>query len=363
MQDCPADLAIARRVLAGEPTGYAELYDRYATPLYAYCHSMLLDQERAVSALAVTFMIAVCRLGELRDADRLRPWLYALARNECRSRTDGRAGSDPSGLASSAAGGAGDAEQARDGGQRSGSSRGEDGESPSAAELSQAEIAVAAMCWLSLDDRDVIELCLRHHLIGPDLNDVLGLPTGRTYAAVTRACARLRRALGTLMVARWGREDCPDLEGMLVGWDGRPTVLMRQRVRRHIGCCDTCRTREERAVPSEALVGLLAAAARPTPPAGLRDDVLRLLAEIASAATEGDLIADLVAHRVGSLGSSGFPVSPRRGIWRTGRRLRRLPPRGRGLARSGWPVVISELVGEGSHLLQVAGDICQLHRL
>ena len=171
------------------------------------------------------------------------------------------------------------------------------------------------------------QLCLRHHLIGPDLNDVLGLPTGRTYAAVTRACARLRRALGTLMVARWGREDCPDLEGMLVGWDGRPTVLMRQRVRRHIGCCDTCRTREERAVPSEALVGLLAAAARPTPPAGLRDDALRLLAEIASAATEGDLIADLVAHRVGSLGSSGFPVSPRRGIWRTGRRLRRLSQR------------------------------------
>src|SRR5215467_14638918 len=89
MQDRPADVVIAGGVLAGEPTGYAELYDRYATPLYAYCHSILLDQQRAVNALAVTFMIAVCRLGELRDADRLRPWLYALARHECRCRADG----------------------------------------------------------------------------------------------------------------------------------------------------------------------------------------------------------------------------------------------------------------------------------
>ncbi len=319
MQDCPADVAIARRVLAGEPTGYAQLYDRYATPLYAYCHSMLLDQERAVGALGVTFMIAVCRLGELREAGRLRPWLYALARNECRCRADGRAGSGPAGLASAAAGDVGDAEQAR-GGQSSQSLRGEDGEPLSVAELSHAGIAAAAMRWLSLDDRDVVGLYLQHHFIGPDLNDVLGLSAGRAHAAVTRACARLRLALGTLLVARLGRENCPDLDGMLAGWDGRPTALMRQRVRRHIGCCGTCRTREEREVPSEALAGLLDAAAQPAPPPGLRDDVLRLLAEVALAATEGDLIADLVAHRAGSFGSSGFPAPPRRGIWRTGRR-------------------------------------------
>lgn len=317
MQDGPADAAIARRVLAGEPTGYAELYDRYATPLYAYCHSMLPDRERALGAVGVTFMIAVCRLGELRDADRLRPWLYALARNECRGRADGRAGSGPADLAGLAA--AGDAEPSRERGQSSEPAREEDGEPP-AAELSQAGIAAAAMRWLSLDDRDVIELCLRHHLSGPDLNDVLGMPAGRAQAAVTRARTRLRRALGTLLVARWGREDCPDLDGMLAGWDGRPTGLMRQRVRRHIGSCDTCRSREEHEVPSEALAGLLAAVAQPAPPPGLRDDVLRLLAEIAPAATKGDLIADLVAHRAGSFGSSGFPAPPRRGIWRTGRR-------------------------------------------
>jgi len=97
MQDGPADAATARQVLAGEPTGYAGLYDRYATPLYAYCHSMLLDQERALTALSLTLMIAVCRLGELRDADRLRPWLYALARTECRGRADGRADPGPAG--------------------------------------------------------------------------------------------------------------------------------------------------------------------------------------------------------------------------------------------------------------------------
>ena len=86
MQDAVADAAIARRVLAREPAGYADLYDRYSAPLYAFCYTMLGDRERAAVALGMTFMIAVCRLDELRDPDRLRPWLYALARNECRCR-------------------------------------------------------------------------------------------------------------------------------------------------------------------------------------------------------------------------------------------------------------------------------------
>ena len=310
MQDAVADAAIARRVLAREPAGYADLYDRYAAPLYAYCYTMLGDRERAAAALGMTLMIAVCRLDELRDPDRLRPWLYALARNECRCRAHGRAGPGLAGFASAGAG------KVRDGGHGSEAPRAQEGEPLAAAELSHAAIVAAAMRGLSLDDREAVELCLRHHLAGLDLADVLGMPARRAHAVVTRASVRLRPVLGTLLVARWGREDCPDLAGMLVGWDGRPTAMLSRRVRRHIGYCDTCRARERRELPSGGLAGVLAETAQPAPPPGLRDEVLRELAVTPGAAAEGDLIVELVAHRAGSFGSSGFPPPPGRRSWR-----------------------------------------------
>ena len=310
MQDAVADAAIARRVLARDPAGYADLYDRHAAPLYAFCYTMLGDRERAAAALGMTLMVAVCRLGELRDPDRLRPWLYALARNECRCRAHGRAGPGLAGFASAGAG------RVRDGGHGSQAPRAQEGEPLAAAELSHAAIVAAAMRGLSLDDREAVELCLRHHLAGLDLADVLGMPARRAHAVVTRASVRLRPVLGTLLVARWGREDCPDLAGMLVGWDGQATAMLNRRVRRHIGYCDTCRARERRELPSGGLAGLLAETAQPAPPPGLRDEVLRELAVTAGAAAEGDLIVELVAHRAGSFGSSGFPPPPGRRSWR-----------------------------------------------
>ena len=78
MQD--RDLVAA--VVAGEPDGLAEAYDRYAVSLYTYCRSMLPRAE-AAEAVLDTFLIAVSRLDGLRDPDRLDAWLHAVARNEC----------------------------------------------------------------------------------------------------------------------------------------------------------------------------------------------------------------------------------------------------------------------------------------
>ena len=75
------------------PRGLADVYDRYADPLYKYCRSLLGDPADAADAVQDAFVIAASRLGGLRDAERLRAWLYAVARNEClrigRARKDG----------------------------------------------------------------------------------------------------------------------------------------------------------------------------------------------------------------------------------------------------------------------------------
>jgi DNA-directed RNA polymerase specialized sigma24 family protein len=80
------DRALVAAIMTGDPDGLAEAYDRYAVPLYTYCRFMLPDphpSEDAAGAVADTFLIAASRLSGLRDPDRLRSWLYAVARNEC----------------------------------------------------------------------------------------------------------------------------------------------------------------------------------------------------------------------------------------------------------------------------------------
>ena len=52
-------------------------------PLYAYCRSLLREPADAADAVQDTFLIAAAKLGGLKDPGKLRPWLYAVARNEC----------------------------------------------------------------------------------------------------------------------------------------------------------------------------------------------------------------------------------------------------------------------------------------
>ena len=47
---------------------------------------MLHDSADAAGALQNTFVIAATALGDLSEPSKLRPWLFALARNECRRR-------------------------------------------------------------------------------------------------------------------------------------------------------------------------------------------------------------------------------------------------------------------------------------
>src|SRR5215471_1595293 len=76
------DSEVVASIVAGDPEGLAEAYDRYADPLFKYCRTLLSDPADAADAVQDTFVIAASRLDGLRDPERLRPWLYSVARNE-----------------------------------------------------------------------------------------------------------------------------------------------------------------------------------------------------------------------------------------------------------------------------------------
>jgi len=83
------DAEIVATIAAGELDGLAAALDQYAVSLFEYCHS--LAPEAAVDAVHDTFIVAWCKVADLRDPGRLYSWLETVAGNECfrRTLTDG----------------------------------------------------------------------------------------------------------------------------------------------------------------------------------------------------------------------------------------------------------------------------------
>ena len=278
------DREIVAAIVAGEPAGLAAAYDSYAAVLYGYCRSMLHEPADAADAVQDTFVIAAAKLAGLRDPDRLRPWLYAVARNECHRKLRARArlaSLDEAGDMSDAA-----ADEPLADADRAG----------------LRELLTSALNGLNPGDREVIELSLRHDLTGADLAGALGVPLNQAHALASRARAQLERALGALLVARTGRRSCGDLDAILGGWDGQLTSLMRKRVSRHIESCQTCTERKRRELSPATLFSVLPLASLP---AGLRRQVLRLVADTSP---EARSYRHQVVHEAGEFGPSGFPV-------------------------------------------------------
>jgi RNA polymerase sigma factor (sigma-70 family) len=276
------DQEVVAAIVAGDPRGVAEAYDRYAMPLYSYCRSLLREPADAADAVQDTFLIATAKLDALRDPGKLRSWLYAVARNECyrrlRSAEATAALDEAAGL------------------------KAESADVASGVELAEVRQLVRdAIDGLNPSERDVIELSLVQGLDNGELADALGVSRNHAHALQSRARSQLERSLGALVVARTGRNDCTALDALLAGWDGRMTPLMRKRVSRHIEQCEICGERKRRELTPALFAGALPLVALMP---GFREHVLKVCAD-ASPAGLGHRAA--AAARAGEFGPAGFP--------------------------------------------------------
>ena len=159
----------------------------------------------------------------------------------------------------------------------------------------------AVLAGLNPRDREIIELNLRHDLAGRDLAEALGVSVNQAHALASRARSQFETSLGALLVARTGREACPELAAGLHGWDGQLDVLLRKRVNRHIERCEICGARKRRELSPAMLLGVLPVAMLPI---SLRGQLFSLIGDISpvhSAYRAG------VISRAGPFGRSGFP--------------------------------------------------------
>jgi hypothetical protein len=167
----------------------------------------------------------------------------------------------------------------------------------------------SALSDLGPDEREVLELELRHDLHGADLAAVLGVSRNQAHTLVVRTRDELEKDLGALLVARTGRRGCRALDTLLADWDGRLTAIMRKRISRHADQCEVCGKRRRGTLRNAALFGMAPLAVLP---GWLREDVLGLCSDTSPPALT---YRQEVTRRAGPFGPNGFPQaigSPRR---------------------------------------------------
>ncbi|MEU5553577.1 sigma-70 family RNA polymerase sigma factor [Micromonospora sp. NPDC047793] len=287
------DRSLVEAVRRGDPAGLEGVYRRYADRLHTYARAMVHEPEAAADALHDAFLVAGRRMDQLRDPDRLRPWLYAIVRNEClrylregaRSRPWGETDDPVADLPDPGVGV--NADQVR-------------------------ALVHAAAASLSPGDREVVHLAIRHDLSSADIGAALGLPANHAHARLSRARSQLERALGALLVARGGARDCPALADLVAGWQGRFTPTLRKRVARHVDDCGRCGLlRRDQLSPAALLSAYTAPAFLVAADASWPDPTTSETAT--DAVSSGDPVQDVSEGDPVRAGSSGDPsesVSP-----------------------------------------------------
>jgi RNA polymerase sigma factor (sigma-70 family) len=282
-----SDAQLVSGVLAGDRDAFAQVYDRYADRLHDFAYSMLRHREDAADAVADAFVTTAERLEQLRDPERLRPWLYAVVRRECLRRLKARS--------RTAYGGD---EELLDLPDRS-----------AAPETVAEQESLRSLVWdaaggLNERDRAMLDLHLRQGLDGAELGEAMGMSADNAYVGLSRLRDQVERSIGALLVARTSRHDCAELTSVLDDWDGEFTPLVRKRVARHVDRCRECTARRAAlASPAALLAGVPAFAA----PLLLRDRVLE----------DSRLVSALRARR------DGGPPGPAAGAGDPGRRAQR----------------------------------------
>ena len=300
MNTLTVDSQLVTAYLSGDRNALASMYDLYAPGLYDTAAAMLSDRHDAADMVQDVFCIAAERLNQLRDPDRLKPWLYAVLRNEVYRRTKKRKRATPTDFQSETVP---DVVAAFD----------PNAEGAAASYDELAELVRSAAAGLDERDRLVLELSVRQGLSGTDLADALGVSAEQSYSLVHRMRDRIEKSLGAFTVAKMGSQDCNELATIISGWNGEFSVLIRKRVARHIDECSICEKTRSKYAP----LALFGAAPVILLPLGLRDKVLTATQSIPVPTKSADVHANKSSrgsqrsHHIKLNRNDGFPRAAR----------------------------------------------------
>ncbi|MET9295391.1 sigma-70 family RNA polymerase sigma factor [Streptomyces sp. NPDC003077] len=222
----PVDASASGRTHQRPP----ERYEPYLDGLFTYCLSVLCEHDAATAVLGEVLVLAERHHGRRPTEDGLyRPWLYALARWACLRRLAERrpVRASASGRPDPGAPLAPDEDR----------------------EAARRRAELAALAWpeaagTSSEQREALELSVRHHLSCGEVAAILGTGTEATRELLSSASCEVERTRAALAVVEVGR--CPDVAQL--GGDTQMLLgaALRRELVRHVDECAECRRTAER---------------------------------------------------------------------------------------------------------------------
>ena len=274
---------IADATAQGDLEAVTRAFDEHGQELFDYCQSQLGDVADAAEVLEATFVVAAARASSLPNPERLRAWLFAVAR--CASHQQLEAEVRPAYLDDLTA--MWDWQELAD------------GSSWQADLLSSAWKALAAM---NPAEREIVELNLRHRLDTEDLADILGVTRSRARTLVQSSRAQFEASEDLLLAAcpeqAW---TCDAAAAHLTSMNGDLSEVSPRWMKGHAARCPICAKRRRRNPDPAVLLALLPSAPMP---ANERERLLWLLSDDSSDTAD---YRTGVVKRVEPFGDNGFP--------------------------------------------------------
>lgn len=213
-------------------------HEPYLDGLFTYCLSVLCDHDVATAALADALALAERRRGPDTPGDR-RAWLYALARWACLRK-----------LA--------EAKQKRQGTHAAGRHGTEKQRAQKPAPVVSEELQeqrqreLALLAWpeaagTTPEQREALELAVRHQLAAQEVAAVLGLAPAATRELLASAACEVERTRAALAVVETGA--CPSVARLTGDHQLVLSATLRRELVRHVDDCPHCRRTAERATP------------------------------------------------------------------------------------------------------------------
>ncbi len=241
------DDQLVDRFRAGNAQAFATLYERYVDRVYDLVARLVGDREVAADVTQETFVKALTGLRARRVQGSVRAWLFTIARNTAIDSLRRQRTTTFSRLATS------EGEEWEPEIPASGL---EDKPEEVAQRGELAELVWQAARGLNPSDYALLDLSLRHDFSPAELAQVVGARRGTINTRLSRLRDALEESLTVLLLARWGRHDCAQLDRLLDGVElpSGLTPQLRRTVARHVEQCELCRrTRSTVATAAELL--------------------------------------------------------------------------------------------------------------